>query len=53
MQGSRSAAIRIGCSSWIYPHWRGRFYPGKRAVKNWFTFDAEHFGSGGRSNNPS
>ncbi|MBB5709048.1 DUF72 domain-containing protein [Sphingomonas xinjiangensis] len=41
MQGS--AAIHIGCSGWIYPHWRGRFYPDKLAVKNWFAFYAEHF----------
>jgi uncharacterized protein YecE (DUF72 family) len=43
MQGSGSAAIHIGCSGWIYPHWRGRFYPDRLAVKNWFAFYAEHF----------
>jgi uncharacterized protein YecE (DUF72 family) len=37
------ADIRIGCSGWIYAHWRGRFYPEKLAVKNWFGFYAEHF----------
>ncbi|MCD2323771.1 DUF72 domain-containing protein [Sphingomonas sp. IC-56] len=43
MQGSGCAAIHIGCSGWIYPHWRGRFYPDRLAVKNWFAFYAEHF----------
>jgi uncharacterized protein YecE (DUF72 family) len=37
------AQIRIGCSGWVYPHWRGRFYPEKLAAKNWFAFYAEHF----------
>lgn len=33
----------MGSSGWIYPHWRGRFYPEKLAVKRWFAFYAEHF----------
>jgi uncharacterized protein YecE (DUF72 family) len=37
------APIRIGCSGWIYRHWRGAFYPEKRAVKHWFQYYAEHF----------
>jgi uncharacterized protein YecE (DUF72 family) len=37
------APIRIGCSGWVYPHWRDLFYPKKLAVKNWFAFYAEHF----------
>jgi len=37
--------IRIGCSGWIYRHWRGLFYPEKLAQRLWFdhyaaTFDA-------------
>ncbi|MFV1917882.1 DUF72 domain-containing protein [Sphingomonas sp. MJ1 (PH-R8)] len=43
MQSSGFAAVRVGCSGWIYPHWRGRFYPEKLAVKGWFAFYAEHF----------
>jgi uncharacterized protein YecE (DUF72 family) len=35
--------IRIGCSGWVYKHWRGLFYPPKLAAKNWFAFYAEHF----------
>jgi uncharacterized protein YecE (DUF72 family) len=43
MVNSGLAEIRIGCSGWIYAHWRGRFYPEKLAVKNWFAFYAGHF----------
>ena len=43
MSHSGFAAVRIGCSGWIYRHWRGRFYPEKLAVKKWFAFYAEHF----------
>ena len=38
-----SAAPRIGCSGWIYPHWRGRFYPEGLPVKRWFEHYAAHF----------
>lgn len=38
-----TAPIRIGCSGWVYPHWRGVFYPEKLAAKNWFAFYADHF----------
>jgi len=30
--------IHIGCSGWIYRHWRELFYPAKLAQKNWFGF---------------
>jgi uncharacterized protein YecE (DUF72 family) len=43
MGSSGFAAVRVGCSGWIYPHWRGRFYPEELAVKRWFSFYAEHF----------
>ncbi|MCC2975829.1 DUF72 domain-containing protein [Sphingomonas sp. PL-96] len=43
MESSGFAAVRVGCSGWIYPHCRGRFYPEKLAVKRWFAFYAEHF----------
>jgi uncharacterized protein YecE (DUF72 family) len=35
--------IRIGCSGWVYDHWRDRFYPQKLGKKHWFGFYAEHF----------
>lgn len=43
MVNSGLAKIRVGCSGWVYAHWRGRFYPEKLAVKRWFAFYAEHF----------
>ncbi|MGI4876798.1 MAG: DUF72 domain-containing protein [Janthinobacterium lividum] len=43
MVNSGLGQIRIGCSGWVYAHWRGRFYPQKLAAKNWFGFYAEHF----------
>jgi uncharacterized protein YecE (DUF72 family) len=41
--GSPPAPIRIGCSGWVYQHWRGLFYPEKLAVKRWFAFYADTF----------
>jgi uncharacterized protein YecE (DUF72 family) len=35
--------LRIGCSGWVYTHWKGRFYPPKLPQKSWFEFYAEHF----------
>lgn len=37
------APIRIGCSGWVYRHWRGRFYPAKLPTKRWFAHYAESF----------
>ena len=36
-------AIRIGCSGWIYRHWRERFYPPKAPQHRWFAHYAETF----------
>ena len=35
--------MRIGCSAWVYKHWRGLFYPAALPVKNWFAWYAETF----------
>jgi uncharacterized protein YecE (DUF72 family) len=35
--------IRIGCSGWIYRHWRGLFYPEKLAQKRWFDHYSAEF----------
>jgi uncharacterized protein YecE (DUF72 family) len=35
--------IRTGCSGWNYRDWRGRFYPEKLPVKDWFAFYAKTF----------
>jgi uncharacterized protein YecE (DUF72 family) len=33
--------IRVGTSGWIYPHWRGRFYPKGLPEKGWLSYLAE------------
>jgi len=35
--------IRVGCSGWVYRHWRGVFYPADLAQKRWFEHYAAHF----------
>jgi uncharacterized protein YecE (DUF72 family) len=35
--------VRIGCSGWIYRHWRGLFYPEKMAQRLWFGHYAATF----------
>jgi uncharacterized protein YecE (DUF72 family) len=37
--------IRIGTSGWVYPHWRGLFYPPGLRQKDWFAYYARHFGT--------
>jgi uncharacterized protein YecE (DUF72 family) len=42
--GDRSASAgsaRVGCSGWLYKHWRGPVYPEDLATKHWF----EHYAS--------
>lgn len=38
-----AAQVRIGCSGWSYPHWRGRFYPEKLPAREHFAYYAHHF----------
>lgn len=33
----------IGTSGWVYPHWRGTFYPHKLPQAQWLQYYAEHF----------
>jgi uncharacterized protein YecE (DUF72 family) len=33
----------IGTSGWVYPHWRGIFYPLKLAQSKWLGFYTAHF----------
>jgi uncharacterized protein YecE (DUF72 family) len=35
--------VRIGCSGWVYKHWRGLFYPEGLPVKHWFAHYASEF----------
>ena len=35
--------IHVGCSGWVYRHWRGIFYPDGLPQKRWFERYAEDF----------
>ena len=35
--------VHVGCSGWVYRHWRGSFYPEGLAQKRWFERYAEEF----------
>ena len=35
--------VRIGCSGWNYPHWRGTFYEQGLPERRWLERYAEHF----------
>ena len=35
--------VRIGTSGWVYPHWRGVFYPQDLRQKDWFAHYSHHF----------
>jgi uncharacterized protein YecE (DUF72 family) len=35
--------LHIGCSGWVYPHWRERFYPKGLPQREWLPYYAEHF----------
>jgi uncharacterized protein YecE (DUF72 family) len=47
MQGSTvsndAGGIHVGCSGWVYKHWRGIFYPDGLPQKRWFERYAEEF----------
>jgi uncharacterized protein YecE (DUF72 family) len=36
-------AIHVGCSGWVYRHWRGTFYPERLPQKRWFEHYAAQF----------
>ncbi len=38
-----SGKLRIGTSGWIYPHWRGDYYPQGLPQKDWFGHYARDF----------
>lgn len=35
--------IWIGCSGWVYKHWRGCFYPWDLKQRDWLGYYARHF----------
>jgi uncharacterized protein YecE (DUF72 family) len=43
MQGSTVSPIHVGCSGWVYKHWRGILYPEGLPQSRWFQRYAEEF----------
>ena len=43
MQETTVSTIRVGCSGWVYKHWRGLFYPEGVPQRLWFQRYAEEF----------
>ena len=35
--------VHVGCSGWVYKHWRGIFYPDDLPQRRWFEYYAAHF----------
>jgi len=40
---SKAAQVHIGCSGWVYKHWRGLLYPEGLPQNRWFHRYAEEF----------
>jgi len=40
---SPAKRIHVGCSGWVYRHWRGLFYPQHLPQKRWFEWYAREF----------
>ncbi len=38
-----AGVVRIGTSGWVYPHWRGRFYPKDLPTSRWLAHYASLF----------
>ena len=43
MQTSTGSQIHVGCSGWVYKHWRGILYPEGLPQTRWFHRYAEEF----------
>jgi uncharacterized protein YecE (DUF72 family) len=43
MEGTTVSNIHVGCSGWVYKHWRGIFYPDGLPQRLWFERYAEEF----------
>jgi uncharacterized protein YecE (DUF72 family) len=35
--------VHVGCSGWVYPHWRELFYPKGVPQREWLSYYAQHF----------
>ena len=40
---SAKSRIHVGTSGWVYPHWRGLFYPSELPARRWLSFYAGSF----------
>jgi len=40
---AEATPVRVGCSGWVYKHWRGLFYPEGLPQKRWFERYSEEF----------
>ena len=40
---ARKRPVHVGCSGWVYPHWREVFYPKDVPQRAWLPYYAEHF----------
>src|SRR5436305_13942239 len=43
MEPATVSNVRVGCSGWVYKHWRGIFYADALPQKRWFERYAEEF----------
>src|SRR3954452_550581 len=43
MDGTTVSRVHVGCSGWVYKHWRGLFYPESLPQKRWFERYAQEF----------
>ncbi|MCH8615160.1 DUF72 domain-containing protein [Sphingomonas sp. SM33] len=43
VSNDRGRTIHVGCSGWVYKHWRGLLYPEGLPQKRWFERYAEDF----------
>src|SRR6476620_7511571 len=43
MDGTTVSRVHVGCSGWVYKHWRGIFYPEGLPQKRWFERYSEEF----------
>jgi uncharacterized protein YecE (DUF72 family) len=40
---AEASRIHVGCSGWVYRHWKGGFYPAELPQKRWFDHYASAF----------
>jgi len=43
MDEERRPRLWIGTSGWVYPHWRGVFYPARLPTARWLSHYTQHF----------